>query len=87
MTHQKPGFRLSATVEDHPDGNLRIRFQIPGGPMALITGPPEPSATIVDVNVMYYPYQFVQIVLLHQTKGPYTMRIPIHELPPHQLPS
>jgi hypothetical protein len=84
--HQKPGFRIPATLADHPDGNLRIQFQLPGGPLAVITGPAEPSAEIADTNVMYYPDQFIQIIVLHRTNGLYQMQIPVAELPPHTRP-
>jgi hypothetical protein len=86
VSHQKPGFRLEATLEALPNGKLGVRFALPGGPSALIEGPTEPLAEIADTNVMYYPDQCIQIIILHRRKGPYQLQIPIEALPPHQRP-
>ena len=85
MAH-KPGFRLAATLEQLPSGVLGIRFELPGGVQVLSDGPQEPLSEIADVSVMYYPDQFLQIIVLHRRKGPFEKRVVIQELPPHTRP-
>jgi len=83
VSHQKPGFPLEATVEARPNDATLIRITLPGGTKMTTDGPPVKTADIGPLTVMYYPDQFVQILLIEQHKGPHQLRIPIADLPPH----
>lgn len=77
----QPGVRLQATVQAGEAGATIIRFTLPNGRVVQLNGPPMDARKIGPLDVMYYPEQFIQILLIEQGKGAHQQRIPIADMP------
>ena len=82
MTTQKPGFQLEASVTAQPGDTTQIQFTLPNKRRVAMAGPPMPAAQIGPLTVMFFPDQFVQILLIQQEISQvHQMRIPLDQLP------
>jgi hypothetical protein len=84
LSHQKPGFQLEASVTAQAGGTTEIQFTLPGGQKVAMSGPPMAADKIGPLNVMYYPDQCIQVLLVEQGGGVKRMQIPISDMPPHE---
>jgi hypothetical protein len=85
VSQQKPGFPLNASIEARPNTATLIHITLPGGQRFDVAGPPLTAREIGGLNVMYYPDQFVQILVTKNGNPPqvFPLQIAIADLPPH----
>jgi hypothetical protein len=86
VEHMQLGFPLHAAVEALSGDTTLIRLTLSDGQTMLIDGPPIPADHIGTLQVMYYPGQCLEILLVDQPGHMKRMRIPIDDLPPHRVP-